>query len=164
MLDHLILMISLLGSGHVGLGTVFGSSRWDRSNPHSRLACLHREIDDRRDLIIAHNTLPCGTRVWIFNPRTGRSVVASVADRGPRHAYADLSREVARRLGHNGREDILVVRLPAPRPRLLDLPVNASGDASPAAALTQNEASSPAPSAPVDPASAEDDTLEEPGR
>src|SRR2546425_1033452 len=109
MLDHLILMLSLLGSGHVGTGTVFGSSSWDRSNPQSRLACYGREINDQKDLVIAHNKLPCGTRVWLFNPRTGLSTEAVVADRGPRHAYVDMSRLVARSLGHNGREPILLV-------------------------------------------------------
>src|SRR5688572_7408230 len=109
MLEHLVLLLSLLQSAQVGLGTVFGSSRWDRHNPHSRLACYHREIDDR-EMVIAHNTLPCGARVWIFNPRTGKSALATVGDRGPRHAYADLSRGVANKIGHNGREDILLVR------------------------------------------------------
>ena len=113
MLEHLILTLSLLASGHVGTSTIFGESRWDRSNPHSRLACYHRDISDQ-DLIIAHNTLPCGTRVWLFNPRTGLSAVAVVGDRGPRHAYADLSREVAKRLHHNGKEPILLVVLPHP--------------------------------------------------
>ena len=114
MLEHLILMLSILGSGHVGTGTIFGSSNWDRTNPHSRLACYHREINDKTDFVIAHNTLPCGTKVWIFNPRTGLSTMAEVADRGPRHAYADLARPVASAIGHNGREPILLVALPSP--------------------------------------------------
>jgi rare lipoprotein A (peptidoglycan hydrolase) len=112
MLEQVILLLSMLASGHLGLGTVFGSSRWDRGNPHSRLACLHREINDRKDLVIAHNTLPCGTRVWIYNPRTGLSTVARVQDRGPRHAYADLSRAVAKRIAHNGHEPVFVMELP----------------------------------------------------
>jgi rare lipoprotein A (peptidoglycan hydrolase) len=131
MLEHVILLLSLLASGHVGLGTIFGSSRWDRGNPHSRLACLHREINDTRDLVIAHNTLPGGTRVWVYNPRTGRSAVARVADRGPRHAYADLSRAVAKRLGHNGREPVFVVPMtPVPERTRMDV---ASGPHNPPA-------------------------------
>ncbi len=112
MLEQVILLLSMFASGHVGLGTVFGSSRWDRMNPHSRLACLHREINDKKDLVIAHNTLPCGQKVWVYNPRTGLSTVARVQDRGPRHAYADLSRAVARRIGHNGREPVFVMEVP----------------------------------------------------
>lgn len=110
MLEYLVLTLSMLATGHVGVSTIFGHSSWDRSNPHSRLACYHRDISDR-DLIIAHNTLPCGTRVWLYSPRTGLSTTAVVGDRGPRHAYADLSREVARRLQHNGKEPILLVPL-----------------------------------------------------
>lgn len=117
MLDHLIVMISLLGAGQVGMATIFGSSKWDKWNPHSRLACTHREIDDRKDLVIAHNTLPCGTRLWIFNPRTGRSVIAHVADRGPRYGDADLSIPTARAIGHNGRETVLLVPVWRPPPR-----------------------------------------------
>src|SRR5438094_2957621 len=112
MLEHLIFMLSLIASGHVGTATIFGSSEWDRSNPVSRLACLHREIDDKKDFVIAHNTLPCRTKVWIFNPRTGLSTMAEVADRGPLHAYADLSRPVAKAIALNGREPILLVPLP----------------------------------------------------
>ncbi len=112
MLTKLILLLSLAGSGQWGIGTIFGSSRWDSSNPHSRLACVHREIDDARDLVVAHNTLPCLSRVWIFNPRTGHSALARVGDRGPRHALVDLSRAVARRLHHNGFEPVLMVPLP----------------------------------------------------
>ena len=113
MLEYLVLTLSLLAAGHTGTSTIFGSSRWDRNNPHSRLACYHREISDR-DMLVAHNTLACGTRVWLFNPRTGRSTVAVVGDRGPLHAYVDLSRAVAGRLAHNGKEPILLVKLPHP--------------------------------------------------
>lgn len=111
MIQKVLLLLQLAGGGQVGLGTVFGSSGWDRANPDSKLACTHREIDDHRDMVVAHNKLPCHTRVWVFNPRTGRSVVARVADRGPRHALVDMSRPVARRLKHNGREPVLVVPL-----------------------------------------------------
>src|SRR5262249_8394996 len=75
MLESMVLTLSLLAAGHVGTTTIFGHSSWDRSNPHSRLACYRRDISDR-DLIIAHNTLPCGTRVWLFSPRTGLSTIA----------------------------------------------------------------------------------------
>ncbi len=111
MIQKVLLLLQLAGAGQLGLGTIFGSSRWDQSNPRSTLACTHREIDDRKDMVLAHNTLPCHARVWVFNPRTGRSVVARVADRGPRHALVDMSRAVARRLRHNGREPVLVVPL-----------------------------------------------------
>lgn len=110
MLEYLVLTLSLLASGHTGTGTIFGSSKWDRTNPNSHLACYRRDISDR-DMVVAHNTLPCGTRVWLFNPRTGRSTVAVVGDRGPRYAMVDLSKAVASRLSHNGREPVLLVPL-----------------------------------------------------
>jgi rare lipoprotein A len=112
MIEKVMLLFSLVSSGQMGLGTVFGSSKWDPANPNSRLACNHREIDDKA-LVVAHNTLPCHTPVWIFNPRTGRSTLARVEDRGPRHALLDMSRAVARKLRHNGFERVLVVPIPA---------------------------------------------------
>lgn len=112
MLEHLILIISLLGGSQFGLGTVFGHSSWDPNNPNPYLACYQHRVIDDRDLIVAHPTLPCGSRVWVYNPRTGHSVVALVADRGPRHAAVDLSTAVAKRIGHNGKEPVLLVPLP----------------------------------------------------
>jgi rare lipoprotein A (peptidoglycan hydrolase) len=111
-LEKVLLLLQLAGTGQVGVGTIFGSSNWDAHNPHSNLACTHREIDDSKDMVVAHNTLPCHSKVWVFNPRTGRSVMARVADRGPRHALIDMSKGVARRLKHNGMEKVLVVPIP----------------------------------------------------
>jgi peptidoglycan lytic transglycosylase len=61
-------------------------------------------------LVVAHKTLPCGTKVRIRY--RGRSVTATVRDRGP---YAggrefDLAGAVARRLGFNGVGTIWVSR------------------------------------------------------
>lgn len=92
---------------------------------------------------IAHRTWTLGARVWIVNPRTGRTTVTKVIDRGPfgrvdrrgrwrngaplyRRALRagreiprkgwrgciDLTPLVRRRLGHNGFEPVLAVRLP----------------------------------------------------
>jgi len=36
-----------------------------------------------REMTAAHKTLPCGTRVRVYNPRTKRSVVVRINDRGP---------------------------------------------------------------------------------
>lgn len=110
LLERVVALLAVLG-GQWEVGTIFGSSRWDRSNPNSRLACYHRQIDDAHDLVVAHNTLPCRSPVLVYNPRTGKSTLARVGDRGPRRAGIDLSRQVARRLGHNGLEKVLVVSL-----------------------------------------------------
>lgn len=114
LIEQIVAFMAILGSGQMQMATVFGSSSWDAGNPHSRLACYHREIDDERDFVVAHNRMPCRTKVFLYNPRTGRSVVARVGDRGPRHADIDLSLPVARQLRHNGREWVVVVPLPTP--------------------------------------------------
>jgi hypothetical protein len=111
MVQWVVAMMALFAAGQRELATVFGSSKWDKGNPYSKLACYHREINDATDLVVAHNTLPCRSAVLIHNLRTGRSVMARVGDRGPRHAGIDLSRQVARRLGHNGKEMVMVVSL-----------------------------------------------------
>jgi rare lipoprotein A (peptidoglycan hydrolase) len=117
---NLILLLSLLAHGHVGTGTVFGSSHRDRHNPNSRLACSHEELDESAS-VVAHNTLPCRSQVLLFNPRTGRSTVATVMDRGPRHALIDMSPAVAAALSLNGKEPVLVVPLPLGSPaRVVD--------------------------------------------
>lgn len=56
---------------------------------------------NRNAMTLASRHLPFGTRVRVVNPRTGRSVVARVNDRGPfRGGYtADLSQAVARKIG-----------------------------------------------------------------
>lgn len=46
------------------------------------LRCLGRAMEPG-DLVIAHRRLPCGTVVRVTSRRTGRSVVATVADKGP---------------------------------------------------------------------------------
>lgn len=49
----------------------------------------------------AHRTLPFGTRLTVMNPRTGKSVVVVINDRGPftRGMQLDLSRGAARAIG-----------------------------------------------------------------
>jgi rare lipoprotein A len=49
----------------------------------------------------AHRTLPFGTKLTVANPRTGKSVVVVVNDRGPftHGLHLDLSRGAARAIG-----------------------------------------------------------------
>ena len=106
-------LLALTLGAQIGMGTVFGSSTWDRWNPNSTLACLNREIDDLRDEVVAlPRHIPCGARVWLYNPANGRSAVATVADRGPRRALVDMSLRVARKLGHSGRAIVIMAVLP----------------------------------------------------
>jgi rare lipoprotein A len=52
-------------------------------------------------LTAAHKTLPFGTRVRVTDPRSGRSVVVTINDRGPfnRGRVLDLCTSAARSLG-----------------------------------------------------------------
>jgi rare lipoprotein A len=52
------------------------------------------------EMTTAHRTLPCGTKVRITNTRNGKSVEATVNDRGPtsRKCIVDVSRAVAEEL------------------------------------------------------------------
>ncbi len=56
---------------------------------------------DMNALTAAHKTLPFGTRVRVTNPRTGKSVIVRINDRGP-YAHGreiDLSRAAAIQIG-----------------------------------------------------------------
>ena len=56
---------------------------------------------DMTAMTAAHKTLPFGTRVRVTNPRTGKSVVVRINDRGP-YAHGreiDVSRAAATQLG-----------------------------------------------------------------
>ena len=52
------------------------------------------------ELTIAHRTLPCGTKVRITNLKNGKSVEATVTDRGPTspHRIVDVSHAIAEAL------------------------------------------------------------------
>jgi len=62
-------------------------------------------------LTAAHRTLPFGTRVRVTDPKTGRSVIVTVNDRGPfnKGRVIDVSLAAARVLGMIGR-GIMYVR------------------------------------------------------
>jgi len=59
------------------------------------------EIFDPRKLTAAHKTLPLGTKLIVYYPKTGKAVEVRVNDRGPyvpgRHL--DLSEAAAEELG-----------------------------------------------------------------
>jgi len=103
----------------VGVATTFWS-RGDPGNPDPSNACWLRapRVSPRlRDdqLVFAHRTLPCGSYALVVNLRTGLSVVARKVDWGPRHALVDLSKRLARTVGSNGMEPVLVVPMPPGR-------------------------------------------------
>jgi rare lipoprotein A len=59
------------------------------------------ESFDRDQMTAAHRSLPFGTLVRVTDPRTGKSVVVRITDRGPtlRSRVLDLSAAAARSLG-----------------------------------------------------------------
>jgi rare lipoprotein A len=56
---------------------------------------------DPNSMTAAHRTLPFGTKVRVTDPKTGRSVIVTVNDRGPfgKGRVIDLSLAAARALG-----------------------------------------------------------------
>jgi hypothetical protein len=121
-----------------GLASVYRPGGGGRNG--GGLACLERHPSGAHvapDLpFIAHRRLPCGTVVQLYLPRTRRSTLAVVLDRGPFGAIhsgswvlklrasdpgtwrgiADLSPGAAAALEHNGLEPIRLRRVPAPVP------------------------------------------------
>lgn len=96
------------------VATNFDVPARDRWNPHGALACRPGHDLDRVTPVVAHRTLPCGTRVLLYAPRTGRSVIATVQDRGPygkNRGGIDLSAATTRALRANGWESVVVVEL-----------------------------------------------------
>jgi hypothetical protein len=61
-------------------------------------------------LTAAHRTLPFGTKLTVTNPRTGKSVIVEVNDRGPftRGLHLDLSRGAAQAIGLKGTGTVCV--------------------------------------------------------
>lgn len=93
--------------------TNFDRPEVDRFN-RGPLACTLKPLTDD-DVVIASRTLPCGARVLLYAPRTGRSVLATVQERGPygrNFRGIDLAPAVTRALRANGWESVVLVRLP----------------------------------------------------
>jgi len=105
----LVRLLSLLAGARVGVATTFWAAG-DPGNPNPFLACDRRPLKDH-ELLVAHPTLPCRSRVLLYAPRTGRWVVARVGDRGPRHTMVDLTVGTARAIRANGFEGVLMVPL-----------------------------------------------------
>lgn len=109
----LILTIKLCLTVWAGTGTVFSAN--DKYNPNPSLACKSGQILNDRDLVVAHRTLPCGSKVVVCNVRTERCTSATVLDRGPYGktkgdytSVIDLSPGVASKIKHNGFEPVTV--------------------------------------------------------
>lgn len=110
-LQAFLKLLKFLGLVQFGIATNFAPDG-DPWNPQPHAACLHRDLRNT-DLVVAHPTLPCRSRVLLYAPRTRRSVVARVGDRGPRHAMVDLAPATTRALRANGWELVMMVPLDA---------------------------------------------------
>lgn len=102
-------MVYIFMNLSVGNATVFYSN--DLSNPNPNLACYNRDLDDEKDLMVAHKTLPCKSKVLLVNLRNGKSVVARIGDRGPARSLVDLTALTAKILKHNGKEPVILLPL-----------------------------------------------------
>jgi rare lipoprotein A len=85
-------------------GVQEGTVSWYGGQFHDRPTASGERFD-KRDLTMAHPTLPFGTKVRVTNLRNGRSVVVRVNDRGPfvGHRIADLSQAAASLIGMLGK-------------------------------------------------------------
>jgi rare lipoprotein A len=73
------------------------------------------EIFNQHGFTAASRTLPFGTRLYVINPATGRSVIVRINDRGPfvRGRDLDLARGAAAAIGmiEQGTATLKIVRL-----------------------------------------------------
>lgn len=105
------MLLALILRAKIGIATTF--SAVDDANPNPLLYCTNKVLDDEKDLVVAHKSLPCGSKVFLYNLRTKRHTIAKVADRGPRHAAIDLSPRTAKTLRSNGMEKVVIIPLEA---------------------------------------------------
>lgn len=108
----LVRFVLFLLRAQVALATNFSAAEGAPFNPDPNLGCLHRPLNDARDVVVASKVLPCGTKLLLYSPRTRRHTLAVVQEWGPLHADMDLAPVVRRRLRHNGYERILFWRIP----------------------------------------------------
>lgn len=103
-------IILVLGSGAVA--SERGIASWySRGNPVTACGMAFNPYR----IAAAHKTLPCGSKVQIIVPETGKSIIVEIFDRGPfiPGRIIDVTVEVARRLGFvdQGVAKVLVVPL-----------------------------------------------------
>ena len=89
-----------------------GQASWYGPGFHGRRTA-NGETFNTNALTAAHRTLPFGTRIRVTNPKTGRSIVVRVNDRGP-YAHGrviDLSRASAQAIGMDGVAEVSLSRV-----------------------------------------------------
>ena len=100
----------------IGRDIASGTASWYGPGFHGRLTASGERFDQNQ-LTAAHKTLPLGTHVAVYNPRTGKQVVVRINDRGPyiRGRLIDLSRAAAKALGmmSRGHDTVVLREVPA---------------------------------------------------
>src|SRR5262249_30194415 len=78
-----------------------GNSSWYGVPFHGKKTASG-EIFDMNKLSAAHKTLPLPTKLMVENPKTGKTAIIKVNDRGPyvKTRVVDCSREAAKTLGY----------------------------------------------------------------
>ncbi len=112
-------LLAFLASFHLefGLAYTFSASEGPPSNPNPNAACLGRDLRDDSDFAVAHRSLPCRSKIRIFNLDNGRHVTAIVADRGPYgktrngkyRAVLDMAPLVNRALKAKGQANVMIL-------------------------------------------------------
>lgn len=93
---------------------VYTHATWYGPGFHGRRTASGERFDQNA-MTLASRHLPFGTRVRVVNPKTGKSAIARVNDRGPfsaRHITADLSKGLARKIGVTGTMKVRLEILP----------------------------------------------------
>jgi hypothetical protein len=132
-MEWLIVFFQIFMYGKQCNSTVFGYP--SDPNKGGTARCIKRYIK-AHELGVAHRSLACGRKVALYNPRTQKTAVAVVVDRGPygakhegewvlkrRHTEPgkwrgclDLTTAVAKQLGHNGFEKVFYYPIKEKRP------------------------------------------------
>lgn len=114
-----LLVLSLVPAGQIEYGKAYRfSAVGDPWNPVPYAACLKRDLNDKKDIVIAHRTLPCKSKVLLHSVDTGRSVIAIVGDRGPygknKKGYrgiVDMAPQVDKQLKTRGESYVILIPL-----------------------------------------------------
>lgn len=115
MILELLAKVLLFSGIEAGVAFTFSAAEGAPNNPVSWSPCLRRDLNDQKDFIVAHRTLPCKSKVYIYNLDNGRGVVATIGDRGPYgktngkyRGIIDMAPLVNKALKAKGRANVLL--------------------------------------------------------
>ena len=126
MFEKILTLVMMVYNSEYCKATIFGYE----DDPHAggEAVCVYRNVRDT-ELGIAHRTLPCGTRVYLFNPANKTGSFAKVIDRGPYGAIflnkwfvkknskspgiwrgcVDMTSALAKKISHDGESKVLLL-------------------------------------------------------